>query len=821
MSVHRFLLAGFVLAASATSVSGQYNQQQRQDDLGIMSTPQSGQQSPSTTSGPVQQVSPLQTTPVQSPTITNNPDYPRQPIFVPSPYYPYQQYPGQFPQGQFPGQQFPQGQFPQQQGGQLRQQQGGQTQQPLQPGSEQRGRGTFTAPGVTRDLSIERNEFQEFIWASTGHVLPLYGYNLFEAPTTFAPVDNVPVTPEYVIGPGDELLIRAWGQIEIDYRAMVDRNGMINIPRVGTVQVAGVRYQDLNNFLRISISRNFRNFELMVTMGQLRAIQIFVVGQARRPGAYTVSSLSTLVNAVFAAGGPSTRGSLRAIQLKRGTQVITELDLYDLLLSGDKSKDAPVLPGDVIYIPPVGPLAAVTGSVNNPAIFELKGDTTVGALMQYAGGLATTAQSRRVTIERIEDRKTRAVDQFDLDADAAKRPVKDGDLVSVLAILPRFENAVTLRGNVATPLRHPFRAGLRVLDLIPEKEALITPEYYRRKNLAVRVELLTQGQLSTDVRTLSDEINWDYAVVERLNQADLTTSLIPFNLGKAVLDGDPEHNIPLMPGDVVTVFSKLDVAAPAQRRAVVVSLEGEFSYAGVYQAKPGETLRQLVARVGGLTPQAYIFGSEFTRDSTRKNQEERLKQAILDFERDLQRAAASRARNVTSAEDAASLKAEAEAQQSTVARLRTLKPSGRIVLELPEDPTLANLPDIPLEDGDRLLIPQRPGMVTVFGTVFNESSFLYRPDKSVSDYLAQAGGPRKEADKGSIYLLRADGSVISSRTGGFLVGSLSGVRPMPGDAIIVPEDLTRTTLTKDLKDWTQIFYQFGLGAAALTIIKNR
>jgi protein involved in polysaccharide export with SLBB domain len=324
-----------------------------------------------------------------------------------------------------------------------------------------------------------------------------------------------------------------------------------------------------------------------------------------------------------------------------------------------------------------------------------------------------------------------------------------------------------------------------------------------------------------DVRKLGDEINWDYAVIERLNPADLTTSLIPFNLGKAVLENDPTNNLPLSAGDVITVFSKTDIGAPAARRAVVVSFEGEFNFAGVYQAKPGETLRQLVTRVGGVTPQAYLFGSEFTRDSTRKNQEERLKQAILDYERDLQRAAATRARNVTSPEDAASLKAEQDAQQSMVARLRTLKPTGRIVLELPEEPTLANLPDIPLEDGDRLIVPQRPGMVTVFGTVFNESAFLYRNDKNVSDYLSQAGGPRKEADRGSIYLLRADGSVISSRSTGLLIGSLSGVRPMPGDAIIVPEDLTRTTLTKDLKDWTQIFYQFGLGAAALTVIKNR
>jgi protein involved in polysaccharide export with SLBB domain len=789
MLFRRLLLSTLILLASTGGPSlAQYQQQQRQDDLGIMSSPQPGQQGSPSMGGQVQQVNPLQTPQVQSPTITNNPDYPRQPLFAPSPYFPYQQIPGQLPQ------------------------QAGQRQQGAsQPAIEQRGRGA----GVT----LERNEFQDFISVSTGHQLPLFGYNLFDAPTTFAPVDNIAVTADYVIGPGDELLIRAWGQIEVDYRAIVDRNGMVNIPRVGSVPVSGVRYQDLTNHIRGAISRNFRNFDLLVTMGQLRAVQVFIVGRALRPGSYTVSSLSTLVNAVFAAGGPSTRGSMRSIQLKRGNQVVTEIDLYDLLLSGDKSKDAPLLPGDVIYFPPIGQLAAVTGSVNNPAIFELKGETSMGALMQYAGGLSTTAQSRRVTIERIEDRKTRAVDQFDFNAETAKRLVKDGDLISVLAILPRFENAVTLRGNVATPLRFPHRPGMRVLDLIPEKEALITPEYYRRQNFAVRVEALTQGQLSANVRKLGDEINWDYAVIERLNPNDLSTSLIPFNLGKAVLENDPVNNLSLYPGDVVTVFSKSDIGAPALRRPVVVSLEGEFVYAGVYQAQPGETLRQLVARLGGVTPQAYLFGAEFTRDSTRRNQEERLKQAIIDYERDLQRAAATRARNVTSAEDAASLKAEQEAQQSMVARLRTLKPTGRIVLELPEEPTVANLPDIPLEDGDRLLIPQRPGMVTVFGTVFNESAFLYRNDKSVSDYLSQAGGPRKEADRGSIYVLRADGSVISSRSS--LMGSLSGLRPMPGDAIIVPEDLTRTTFTKDLKDWTQIFYQFGLGAAALRVISNR
>jgi protein involved in polysaccharide export with SLBB domain len=794
LSPARQAIAYGIAAVMACGTAFAQFQSQRQDDLGIMSAPS---QTGSGMNAPVQQVSPLPTAPVQAPTITNNPDYPRQPIFVPAPYTAPQLQ--QQPQGR--QQQAPAG--------------------PRTSASEQRGRGAFTAPGVTREVTNERNEFQDFIWASTGQVLPVYGQNLFEAPSTFAPVENVPVTPDYIVGPGDELLVRAWGQIDIDYRAPVDRTGMINIPRVGSIPVAGVPYKDITSHVRTAIARNFKNFELQVTMGQLRSVQIFVVGYARRPGAYTVSSLSTLVNAVFAAGGPSPQGSMRTIQLKRGASIVTELDLYELLLNGDKSKDVPLLPGDVIYFGPIGPLAAVAGSVNNAAIYELKGQTNLGRLLDYAGGLTTTAQTQRATLERIDERKTRTVDQLALDYDGLKRPAKDGDLLSVLAILPRFENAVTLRGNVAEPLRFPYKSGMRIRDLIPEKEALITPDYYKRQNQAVRVETVGQGRLAADVRRLSDEINWDYAVIERLNPGDLTTSLIPFNLGRAVLENDASQNLALKPGDVVTVFSKTDVGAPAERRARVVTLEGEFNNAGVYQAQSGETLRQLVARVGGLTPQAYIFGSEFTRESTRKNQEERLKQALVQYEQDLQRAAAARARNVTNAEEAASLKAEADAQQATLTRVRTLHPTGRIVLELPESAQIADLPEIALEDGDHFVIPQRPSMVSVFGTVFNESSFLYRDDKSVSDYLTQAGGPRREADRGSIYLLRADGSVISKRGSGFLLSSLDSFHPMPGDAIVVPEDLTRTTLTKDLKDWTQIFYQFGLGAAALQVIRNR
>ncbi|HVC11301.1 MAG TPA: SLBB domain-containing protein, partial [Burkholderiales bacterium] len=418
-------------------------------------------------------------------------------------------------------------------------------------------------PGTEAGSTRQRNEFQDFIAQSTGQQLPLFGYNLFRGtPSTFAPVENVPVPSDYVIGPGDQLIIRAWGQLDVNYHATVDRNGMIEIPQVGPVEVAGIPYRNLTDVVRTAVSRNFRNFQLLVTMGQLRSIQIYVVGQAQRPGSYTVSSLSTLMNAVFAAGGPSGHGTMRDIELKRGDKVVARLDLYDLLLRGDKSQDAPLLPGDVIYFPPVGPLVALSGSVNTPAIYELKGETTIGELIKMAGGLSVTAQTRRATIERIEHHQARISDMFSLDPKGLERTVQNGDLVSIYSISPKFEDVVTLRGHVASPLRYPYHPGMRIDDLIPSKDALITPDYYLRQNLAVRVQALAQGGLAESVRQLADEINWNYAVIERLNKNDLTTQLIPFNLGKAVLEHDPANNLPLMPGDVVTVFSKTDIQAP-------------------------------------------------------------------------------------------------------------------------------------------------------------------------------------------------------------------------------------------------------------------
>src|SRR5712692_6378425 len=771
------------------------------------------------------------------------------------------------------------------------------------PGSELQQRiKEFEFEQQQQDLQAEqreRNEFQQFVMQSIGRDLPMFGANLFRTvPSTFAPVDNIPVAADYVIGPGDEIQIRAWGQIDVDYNAAMDRDGTISVPKVGVINVAGIKASDLPAYLKTVFGRTFRNFQLTATLGKLRSIQIFVVGQAKRPGTYTVSSLSTLVSAVFAAGGPSSKGSMRNIQLKRGNQVAAELDLYDLLLSGDKSRDAKLLPGDVIYIPPVGPLVAVTGSVNVPAVYELRQSTVLFDLIRWAGGLATTAAGQKATVERIEDHKARKVEEFPLDMGGLSRSVRDGDLVTVYSLVPRFDNAVALRGDVAQPGRFPWREGMRVRDLIPDREALLSRDYWIKRNQAVgldsnvtsilnqqaatgtrlSVEDLNQrrkreGELDAtigdtirriqteseaakfldpnqtssavqitrlqdankgtleaaksdaqrlinQIRPSQREVNWDYAVIERLNRNDLSTSLVPFNLGKAVIDGDPEQNLPLQPGDIVTVFSKEDIKVPISKQTQYIRLEGEFKGAGVHQIMPGETLRQLVARVGGLASNAYLFGAQFTRESTRVQQEKSLDDALNRLERDISRFNALRAQNVTSPEDAASLKQQAENQQALLARLRQIRPIGRIVLELPENAQAKDLPDLPLEDGDRFTVPPPSSMVSVFGSVYSENSFIYKPDKRVADYLSQAGGPTKGADEGSIYVLRADGSVKSKRQTGFFTASLERAHLMPGDSIVVPEELDRTTITRALKDISQIFYQFGLGAAAVKVIRQ-
>src|ERR1700733_4540957 len=325
-------------------------------------------------------------------------------------------------------------------------------------------------------------EFEQMVADSVGRPLPLFGQSLFvQAPSTFSPIDWMQVPSDYIIGPGDELQIRIWGQVQANLRVFVDRSGQIYIPQVGQVSVAGIHYGDLEQHLKNEVSKIFKNFSVTANIGRLRSIQVIVVGDARYPGTYTISSLSTLVNAIFASGGPTPQGSLRHIQVRRDGSTITDFDFYELLIKGDKSKDVRLQPGDIIFIPHVGPLVAIAGSVNSPAIYEVKNNSTLNDLIEIAGDLSPVADTNKITIDRVADHTARTTLEFPYDDQSRALPVKDGDIVRVFSVVPRFEDTVTLRGNVANPGRYPWKPGMRIRDLIPDAQALLTRRYWRNR----------------------------------------------------------------------------------------------------------------------------------------------------------------------------------------------------------------------------------------------------------------------------------------------------------------------------------------------------
>jgi len=532
---------------------------------------------------------------------------------------------------------------------------------------------------------------------------------------------------------------------------------------------------------------------------------------------------------------------MRQIELKRGGKTITTLDLYDFIAKGDKSKDAALQPGDVIMIPPAGPRMALVGATDHGAIYELKPNSKVKDVLALGGGLSALVSQQKALLERIggqaaqstqaNNSANRQVQNLVLNAQGQDVDLKDGDVLVLLPISPAFANAITLQGTVAQPLRHPWTANMRVSDLIPDRDALITPDYYKRKNKLVQGlddEKLKDtkdagANVATRINSMVDQINWDYAVVERLNTKDLRVELIPFNLGKAVVQKDPAHNLELQPGDVVTILSSTDVQLPAERKTRMVRIEGEVAAPGVYQTKPGETLPQLLQRVGGLTPQAYLYGTEFTRESVRKQQQENLDQVIRRLEAQGVSAGATLAANLTGdrATQAATLQQQQQQQmQAQIARLKAMKSKGRVSLELDADKQV--LPNLPLEDGDTILIPTLPAFVAAAGSVNNDNVFIYRDGKTVADVLA-AAGLNEDSEPNEAFVLRADGSIFSRKTAGWF-SRFEGAKLMPGDTVVVPSKVDResgyNTLMRGLRDWTQIFSNLGIGAAAIKTLKN-
>jgi polysaccharide biosynthesis/export protein len=429
--------------------------------------------------------------------------------------------------------------------------------------------------------------------------LKQFGYDLFAGvPTTFAPATDIPINSDYVIGPGDTIEIQLFGKTSSQFSLVVQRDGSVNFPDLGPISLTGLSYVEMKQLLTSRVKQQMIGVNISITMGELRSIQIFVLGEAYKPGSYTVSSLSTMMNALVSSGGVTKVGSLRNIQLKRRGKVVATMDLYDLLLRGDTSGDARLLPGDVLFVPTIGKVASVGGEVKRPAIYELKNEKTAQQLLNLAGGLLPNAYPNVAVIERISNTGDRTLLNLDLSKNNQKKTkIQNGDLLKIPSILDRMDNVVILSGHVHRPGGFQWFKGMRVTDLI--------------KNYK---ELLPNADTS-------------YALISRESFPLRNLEVLPVNIHKALSNPNSQYNLELASRDELFVFGKseergeilteinqrLREQSSGNSLPKLIRIGGNVYFPGEYPLTKGMTAQDLIIAAGGLQDAAYLSKAEITR----------------------------------------------------------------------------------------------------------------------------------------------------------------------------------------------------------------
>lgn len=660
--------------------------------------------------------------------------------------------------------------------------------------------------------------------------LKQFGYDFFKNSLTAAtPLDNVPVGSDYVLGPGDALRIDLWGSIQGRYDLVVDRNGEITIPRGGNIKVWGASLGQAKEMISKAVSHYYKGFELNVSLGRLRSIQVFIVGEVESPGTYSVTSTATIINALALAGGPSKSGSLRSVRLSRGGKLVQEIDLYDMFLSGDRSADIRLENGDTIFVPVIGPVAAVAGEVKRPAIFELKSTTTLGQLLAMAGGSSASGDMGRLQIERFDRKSGRIVTDLKFDDPATSGiEIMDRDMVKVFPVMQALRQVVTLQGNVTRAGEHQFRQGMKVSDLITTYSALlpdaymeaaqihrmVPPDFHRetivfnlgrmlagddKENIPLheqdtvkvfpRAEMVEKPTVSLNGMvvnpgtydhypnmTIRDLVAAGGSLKRNayMQKAELTSIIMVNGVARTerididlakAMAGDPAHNLALRPDDVFIVRGIQEWVDSSDR---FISLKGEVQFPGIYSVSKGEKLSSLLTRAGGFTDKAYLKGVRFFRKSVQADQQKRMDETIQRAEQDILKKQGELASVAASREELEATKAALEGLQKSLEKLKTLKAEGRVVIALSDIEEFKDSPnDIEVMGGDTLEIPQRSSVVNVLGQVYNQTSFIHKPGEQLSFYLEKAGGATADADRNEMYIIRADGSVFSRQQSSF------------------------------------------------------
>ena len=614
-----------------------------------------------------------------------------------------------------------------------------------------------------------------------GTPLRQYGYAVFASyVSTFAPIEDAPVGPDYVVGPGDKLTVNIWGPMESTVVRTVDRNGQIMLPRVGDVRIWGLTFAQADRLIREQLSRYFRGFQASVTLGQLRTLRVQIIGEVCQPGTYTINSLSTLTQALYSAGGPTKMGSLRNVRLLRNGHVVGDIDLYDFLLRGDRSRDYRLESGDTIFVPTVGDVAAIAGEVKRPAIYEIRNDVRLADLVESAGGATPTSYLKRVQIVRAQpssDRVTIDVDlsNYFLKGDMESNPpVHSGDLVLIHKSEGRIYNTVKVDGAVKYPGTYELKPMMRLSQLLPADRML--PESY-----VDRVEVARR-------------------------RPDFSVEVFSVNLRKA-WTGDLDQDPLLKANDEITIRTEM-------RATRTITLSGQIQRPGTYVIAEGERLSSVLERAGGFTSRASLKGAVFTRASLRKVEQEQLNSFVRVQEQRILHEASQTVMG-SEKEDAAIGASVVQARRDFLRALASRVALGRMVIKVaPPGELKHTTDDLVLADGDSLDVPEPVDSILVLGSVRTSTSVIYTPNAGVDYYVNKVGGYTKEADKKEVHIVKADGSAVS----GF-----SNIRMVePGDTIIVPRnEESKIRLLPTIRDGFTILgstFSTVLSLAALAVL---
>ena len=649
-----------------------------------------------------------------------------------------------------------------------------------------------------------------------------FGYSVFTlSPKTFEPLAFGPVSPDYLVGPGDEIIVTVWGAQEMNARVEVNREGYVLLPDLGQVPVNGYTLSGLKAHLEQRFAKIYSGLRsdgqgrtfLEVSLGKLRSIQVFVLGTVVQPGGYTVSATSTVMNALYYAGGPTLQGSMRNIRVLRSSKLVREIDLYDYIAHGDRAQDTRLENGDVLFVPPAGIRVQLEGQVQHPAIFELRTGETLADLLGLAGGLKSTAYLDRVQIERVipfeqrapmsqEDRKV-----LDVSLGRDGRPgegvaLVNGDIVRVFAVGDILKNTVEVVGTaVYKPGKYEHRPGMTVADLVTVAGGLLGDAYKGRAHV---------------VRTHPDK----------------TQELLAFDLDRA-MRRDPQDNLVLHEMDRLEIFSLWDI-----RDKEYVRIEGLVRKPGRYELLESMTVADVIVRAGGLKESAYRMQAEVSRINPETSTDGRTAQLIKVALGDTMSTDGPAAEFKMQKNDIVfireipnwslqenvwvtgevrfpgmyTLSSKMERLSSVIERaggledtaylrganfIRKKDSTGRMAIDFDEALQRRKKGyskfDLVMVAGDSIHIPREPKAVKVSGKVGFPSSVLWEKGKGIDYYIEQAGGLLESADKDKIHVIMANGRVRRS-------GWLRSPEPDAGAVIYVPEkppEKERETL-KDL-----------------------